>query len=229
MLKSPPNTTRSSLISALYFLLPIRSAENSKKGTLIPLPDPRPLLLITRNSSLFWLFTFYELRFPHYFPIRFIKPPKKVHKNPAILGIPGLWSPLSRGISRKAVERGPGVGLLPELFFYLFSKNKSPITATQLLNQATIQLFSHSFPYLTNKTNSSPHICRSIGAYRTKHPHILGSFVSCSFFFQKRIPPPSSPPQQLHPSPSANPTIKLFDYLSIRLLDSRLSNYPPTY
>ncbi len=44
------------------------------------------------------------------------------------------------------------------------------------------------FYIITNKTNTSPHICRSIREFGSKHPQIWGSFVSCSFFFQKRIP-----------------------------------------
>jgi hypothetical protein len=43
------------------------------------------------------------------------------------------------------------------------------------------------FYIITNKTNTSPHICRSIRDFGSKHPQIWGSFVSFSFFFQKRI------------------------------------------
>jgi hypothetical protein len=166
MLKSPPNTTHYSQISALYFLLPIRSAENSKKGTLIPLPDPRPVLLVTHNPCSGWLFPFSELRFPHYFP------------------------------------------------------NCSTASLSSF--------FPHSFLYLTNKTNSSPHICRSIGAYRTKHPHILGHSSPVRFFSKNEYPPSFSTPQQLH-----HKTTRQSDYQTIRLLDSRHFNYstthPPNY
>jgi len=44
------------------------------------------------------------------------------------------------------------------------------------------------FYILTNKTNTSPHICCSIREFGLNDPQIWGSFVSCSFFFQKRIP-----------------------------------------
>lgn len=79
------------------------------------------------------------------------------------------------------------------------------------------------FSSKTNKTNTSPHICRSIGKYGTKHPQIWGVIRFRFLFFQKRIPSSRlnhSTPPFLVPHFSSLitriPIPTLFDYQTIR-------------